>query len=85
MMNITSKQKTEDIKMDYKERMRNEYIELKDKYDKLHRMLVKYDAGKLNFTPTCPIELLREQAATMGKYLYILETRALIEEVELWA
>ena len=79
----TQKQKMEDTKMDYKDRMRNEYIELKDKYDKLHRMLVKYDAGKLDFTPTCPIELLREQAATMGKYLYILETRALIEEVEL--
>lgn len=69
--------------MDYKERMRNEYIELKDKYDKLHRMLVKYDAGKLDFALNCPIELLREQAATMGKYLYILETRALIEGVEL--
>lgn len=82
-MNITPKQKKEDIKMDYKERMRNEYIELKDKYDKLHRMLVKYDAGKLDFTLNCPIELLRDQAATMGKYLYILETRALIEEVEL--
>lgn len=82
-MDITAKQKMEDIKMDYKERMRNEYIELKDKYDKLHRMLVKYDAGKLDFTLSCPIELLREQAATMGKYLYILETRALIEEVEL--
>lgn len=82
-MNITPKQKMEDIKMDYKERMRNEYIELKDKYDKLHRMLIKYDAGKLDFTPTCPIELLREQAATMRKYLYILETRALIDGVEL--
>ena len=82
-MDITPKQKMEDIKMDYKERMRNEYIELKDKYDKLHRMLVKYDAGKLDFTLNCPIQLLREQAATMGKYLYILETRALIEEVEL--
>lgn len=82
-MNITPKQKMEDIKMDYKERMRNEYIELKDKYDKLHRMLVKYDAGKLDFTLNCPIQLLREQAATMGKYLYILETRALIDEVEL--
>ena len=69
--------------MDYKDRMRNEYIELKDKYDKLHRMLVKYDAGKLDFTPTCPIELLREQASMMGKYLYILETRALIEGIEL--
>ena len=71
-MNITPKQKMEDIKMDYKERMRNEYIELKDKYDKLHRMLVKYDAGKLDFTPSCPIYLLREQASTMVKYLYML-------------
>ena len=82
-MNITPKQQMEDIKMDYKERMRNENIELKDKYDKLHGMLVMHDAGKLDFTPSCPIELLREQAATMGKYLYILETRALIEGVEL--
>ena len=49
-MNITPKQKMEDIKMDYKERMRNEYAELKARYDKLHRMLVKYDAGKLDFT-----------------------------------
>ncbi len=69
--------------MDYKERMRNEYIELKDKYDKLHRMLVRYDAGKLDFSLNCPIQLLRDQAATMGKYLYILETRALIEGVDL--
>ena len=69
--------------MDYKERMKIEYAELKDKYDKLHCMLVKFDAGKLEFTPTCPIELLREQASVMGKYLYILETRALIENVEL--
>ena len=53
--NVPPKQKMEDIKMDYKDRMRNEYIELKDKYDKLHRMLVKYDAGKLDFTPTCSI------------------------------
>ena len=46
---------------DYKLRMINEYKELKGKYDRLHRMLVKYDAGKLDFTPTCPIDLLRKQ------------------------
>ena len=69
--------------MDYKGRMKAEYKELKDRYDKLHKMLVKYDAGKLEFTPTCPIELLKEQAAAMGRYLYILETRALIEGVDL--
>ncbi len=72
----------EDI-VDYKERMKNEYAELKDKYNKLHRMLVKYDAGKLEFTPTCPIQLLRDQASVMGRYLYILETRAVIEGVDL--
>lgn len=68
---------------EYKERMKIEYQQLKERYDKLHKMLVKYDAGKLEFTPTCPIELLREQASAMGKYLYILETRAEIENIEL--
>ena len=68
---------------DYKLRMVNEYKELKGKYDRLHRMLVKYDAGKLDFTPTCPIDLLRKQASIMGQYLYVLETRAVIERVSL--
>ena len=68
---------------DYKLRMVKEQKELKDKYDKLHTMLVKYDAGKLDFTPTCPIDLLRKQASVMGEYLYILETRAVIENIDL--
>ena len=67
----------------YKLRMINEYRELKEKYDKLHKMLVKYDAGKLDFIPTCPIDMLRKQASIMGQYLYILETRAVIEGVSL--
>ena len=71
--------------MEYKERMKIEYWEVKDRYEKLHKMLVKYDAGKLEFTPTCPIELLKEQASVMGRYLYILETRAIIEDVDLFA
>lgn len=71
--------------MDYKERMKNEYWEVKERYEKLHKMLVKYDAVKLEFTPTCPIELLKEQASVMGKYLYILETRAVIEGVDLFS
>lgn len=68
---------------DYKLRMINEYKNLKEKYNKLHRMLVKYDAGKLDFTPTCPIDLLRKQASIMGQYLYVLETRAVIEDINL--
>ena len=44
-------------------------------------MIVKYDAGTLDFKPTCPIDLLRRQKATMGEYLNILEIRAEIENV----
>lgn len=75
----------ENITEDYKLRMVKEYKELKDRYTKLHNMLVKYDAGKLDFTPTCPIDLLRRQASVMGQYLYILETRAVIEDVDIKA
>ena len=72
-----------DVMEDYKLRMINEYKNLEEKYNKLHKMLVKYDAGKLDFTPTCPIDLLRKQANIMGQYLYVLETRAVIEGVNL--
>ena len=68
---------------DYKLRFVAEYCDLEDKYQKLHKMLVKYDAGKLEFTPTCPIDLLRKQASIMGQYLYVLETRAQIEDIKL--
>ena len=69
----------------YKVRVVKEYWDLKDKYDKLHKMLVKYDAGKLDFTPNCPIGVLREQAGVMGNYLYILEKRAIIEDIDLFS
>ena len=67
----------------YKQRFINEYVELKDRYSKLHKMLVKYDAGKLEFTPTCPTDMLRKQKSLMGQYLNVLEIRAMIEDVEL--
>lgn len=69
---------------DYKLRMIKEYKELKEKYTKLHNMLVKYDAGKLEFQLSCPVDLLREQAGIMGKYLYILEERAIIEDIDIF-
>ena len=68
---------------DYKERFKAEYHQTKIRYDKLHKMIVKADAGTLEFTPTCPIALLKEQKAAMGKYLYCLEVRAQIEKIEL--
>ena len=68
---------------DFKERFKAEYYQTKIRYEKLHKMIVKYEAGTLNFTPNCSLELLKRQAAAMGNYLYCLEMRALIEGIEL--
>lgn len=68
---------------DYKERFKAEYYQTKIRYEKLHKMVVKYEAGTLNFTPNCSLELLKRQAAAMGNYLYCLEMRAEIEGIEL--
>ena len=68
---------------DYKERFKAEYRQTKIRYDKLHKMCIKYEAGTLNFTPKCSLELLKEQKMYMGNYLRCLEPRAEIEGVEL--
>ena len=68
---------------DYKERFRAEYYQTKIRYEKLHKMTVKYEAGTLKFTPTCSLELLKKQKAFMGQYLNCLEVRAEIEGIEL--
>lgn len=70
-------------KPDYKERFKAEYYQTKIRYEKLHKMCIKYEAGTLNFTPTCSLELLKEQKAHMGNYLRCLEVRAEIEGIEL--
>ena len=67
----------------YKERFQAEYWQTKIRYKKLHKMIVKYEAGTLGFTPKCSIELLKEQKMHMGNYLRCLEVRAEIEGIEL--
>ena len=69
--------------MDWKERVVREYKELKERYNKLHKMLIKYEAGTLDFTPNCSLELLKEQKMYMGEYLRILEIRSEIEDIDL--
>ena len=68
---------------DYKERFKAEYLQTKIRYDKLHKMVIKYEAGTLNFEPSCSIELLKHQKSMMGQYLYDLEVRAEIEKIDL--
>ena len=67
---------------DYKDRFRAEYLQTKIRYEKLHKMVVKYEAGTLNFKPTCSLDLLKAQKKAMGEYLYCLELRAEIEHID---
>ena len=67
----------------YKDRFIAEYLQLRIRYEKLKHMLKKLAEGKLNFTPTCPKEILLAQLKTMNDYLIALEVRACFEEIEL--
>lgn len=67
----------------YKDRAKGEYLFVKDKYDKLHRMIIKREANKIDFKPNCPIEQWKAQASAMGMYLYQLQVKAEIEDIEL--
>ena len=71
------------ISDDYKERFVAEYTQLKIRYKKLYAVLEKYAADKLDFKPTCPIEILYEQLDHMEAYLSVLETRAKYENIQL--
>lgn len=67
----------------YKDRFRAEYYQTKERYQRLHLMIIKYEAGTLDFQPDCPLDLLKRQAKAMGEYLYVLEMRAQLEEIDL--
>lgn len=67
---------------DYKIRLVAEYVQTKIRYEKLHNMIVKYDANKLDFEPMCPIDILRQQKHTMGQYLYSLQVRMVMEDIK---
>ena len=71
------------ISSDYKARFVGEYVELKIRYNKLHKMLIKHEAGTLGFEPTCDISILEDQAYYMDNYLEQLEIRAEIEKITL--
>lgn len=73
----------ESVIPEWQVRFREEHRDLKNRQAKLHKMLVRYDAGTLDFKPTCPVELLRQQEIVMSEYMRILEIRAQIEGVVL--
>lgn len=44
------------LSADYKERFLAEYMQLKNRYEGLQKMVSNWDNGTLPFTPTCPRE-----------------------------
>ena len=68
---------------DYQERMKEEYKDLKDRYIKLSKIIIKAEKGELDFELSCPIILLKQQRNAMKRHLDILEKRAIIEGIEL--
>lgn len=71
------------LSVDYKERFKGEYWFVKNKLDGLTALLEKWDAGKLDFTPTCPRSIYDVQTSAMREYCAILELRAVAEGVTL--
>jgi len=68
---------------DYKERFKAEYYQLKIRFEKLTKMCEKWDAGQLDFTPTCPRQIYYIQIYAMHLYLQVLESRAEMENIKL--
>ena len=60
-----------------------EYSQTKIRYKKLYAMLEKHAADKLDFKPTCPIEILYEQLDHMEAYLNVMKVRAQYENIQL--
>ena len=80
------------LSTDYKERFKAEYYQVKERYERLKAFNTKIEAAsRTDYMDSpvempkhdCPDDLLREQQAFMGKYLHILEVRAVIEKIEL--
>jgi hypothetical protein len=60
-----------------------EYNDLCERYKKLLKLIRKAEYGELDFELNCPLELLKEQADVMKRYIDILLCRDKYEGVGL--
>lgn len=67
----------------YDERLVAEYWQTKIRLKKLDAFIGHYHRGELAFAPSCPVELLEDQADAMSRYLALLLKRVEIEGVDL--
>ena len=77
---------------DYKERFIAEYWQTKIRYEKLKHFNNIIEAANATLgndllvvmpDHDCPNDILQEQQAAMGRYLHVLEVRAVIEGINL--
>ncbi|MEE0963074.1 MAG: hypothetical protein U0L73_02510 [Ruminococcus bromii] len=76
---------------DYKDRFIAEYLQTKERYERLKRFNNRIEAAeRVNLSGgimkepehDCPSNLLREQQRVMGEYLHLLEVCGEIEGIE---
>lgn len=68
---------------DWRDRFVAEYLQTKIRYEKLHRLIVKREVGKLDFNTPIPLESWKYQAYHMEMYLLELEKQAEIHGIDL--
>ena len=68
---------------DWKDRFKAEYLQTKIRYEKLHKIIVRREAGKCDFNTPISIDSWKTQAQHMGLYLYELEKQAVIHGIDL--
>lgn len=71
------------LSSDYRDRFRAEYYQNKIRIEKLKAMLIKYEAGNLDFKPKCSYEFLSLQLTHMEEYMKDLEWRAKLEDIDI--
>ena len=69
------------ISSNYKDRMVAEYLQLVIRKDKLMTLIRHAEQDKLQFKPTCSLEILKEQYSYMDRYGEILEQRMILEGI----
>lgn len=67
----------------WKDRFVAEYLQVKIRYEKLHKLITRREVGKVDFTTPVPLESWQTQARHMGLYLHELEKQAVLHGIEL--
>lgn len=68
---------------DWKDRFLAEYLQVRIRYEKLLHLIIRRDAGKLDFETPIPLESWKAQLHHMFLYLCELEKQAVLHGIEL--